>query len=103
MSDALLRLVCSTTNPPLTEHYRSSEKGREELDVDLAETFPKTSRDETKNACVRATALRDDITIQKALLESAPNEFKILARAADYYPFSLEDSAVLRCTTCSQA
>lgn len=72
------------------------------MDV-AADIMHKRSRDESEDACTRPTAPRDDITIREALLTPVPNaKFKILARAADYYPFNLEDSAVLRCTTCGQ-
>ncbi|KAF8136492.1 hypothetical protein EV363DRAFT_1319733 [Boletus edulis] len=39
-------------------------------------------------------------TLQEVLARPAPDVFRVLARAMDFFPFSLEDACVLRCTRC---
>lgn len=48
----------------------------------------------------QSSILLGSITLKEALARPAPVEFKVLARAMDFFPFSLEDACVLRCAKC---
>lgn len=47
-----------------------------------------------------STFLDNAISLQEVLSRPAPDTFRVLGRAVDFFPFSLEDACVLRCTKC---
>lgn len=58
------------------------------------------SHGETRGLLKQSLTVLGSTTLQEALAWPAPTEFKVLARAVDFFPFSLEDACVLRCTKC---
>lgn len=87
---ALLRYIC-----------RNKEKWKRETMLDGLTTLPNGSQGEEARGSVRqlSTPL-DPTTLQEVLVRPAPDVFRVLARAVDFFPFSLEDACVLRCTKC---
>lgn len=56
---------------------------------------------ETDVVLRRSPALLGNTTLQEGIAEPAPGEMKVMARVMDFFPFSLEDACVLRCTNCN--
>ena len=81
---ALLRYIC-----------RNKEKWKRENMLNGLTTLPDGSHGEAQSS-----TLLDNTTLQEVLARPAPDTFRVLARAVDFFPFSLEDACVLRCTKC---
>lgn len=63
-------------------------------------TLPNGLHGEAPGLLKQSSTLLDNTTLQEVLVRPAPDVFRVLARAMDFFPFSLEDACVLRCTQC---
>ena len=63
-------------------------------------TLPNGSHGEVHGLLRKSSTLLDNTTLQEVLARPTPDTFRVLARAMDFFPFSLEDACVLRCTKC---
>lgn len=79
---------------------RNKEKWKRENMLNVLTTLPNGSHGETHGLLRQSSTILDNITLQEVLTRPTPSTFRVLARAMDFFPFSLEDSSVLRCTKC---
>lgn len=63
-------------------------------------TLSNESHGEVHGLLRKSSTLLDNTTLQEVLARPTPDTFRVLARAMDFFPFSLEDACVLRCTKC---
>ncbi|KAG8217634.1 hypothetical protein J3R82DRAFT_5787 [Butyriboletus roseoflavus] len=82
---------------------RNKEKWQRENMLNVLTTLPNESHGETHGLLGQSSTILDNTTFQEVLARPAPSTFRVLARAMDFFPFSLEDASVLRCTKCESS
>ena len=68
--------------------------------LDNLTALPNGSHEEARVLLKSSPTLPNNTHLRDVLSRPAPDTFRVLARVVDFFPFSLEDACVVRCTKC---
>ncbi|KAG9318610.1 hypothetical protein JVU11DRAFT_703 [Chiua virens] len=89
----------------LSDHHaqtlqRNKEGWQRENMLNVLASPPNGSHEESHELLKKSIVVSE---LHEVLASPAPNVFRVVARAMDFFPFSLADASVLRCTKCKSS